>query len=637
MECVMAWNSQLSPSWQNQAREEGRSARYFSLPFDAVENHVSQLGSSMMGGDEWMRVEPANPGGLVHDDESALEIRALLKKQLKAGEFESEYDCLLRQLAITGNCPVTTFWRREYAVDYPAYAAKMREWNIQHGAAFSEHMARMQEWTAAAAEAAKAGQQAPPMPFAQMPEPPPSEVSKTIASQGPRFQCGDIFNCVVDPFSVDSEHPLIIKRTFVSKSVLQRLARKNRFGYSVYDNIQNVTETDMRHITADDFFQERYKAFGLRVPDFTGVELLEAWGTMEIPNGHLDGRSTFVSFCAVIANRQTLIRFEPTFLASGKSPLFLATYRRPEQGQVYGIGQIEPHLDIADLVNVRTNQVVDVAQFTINPNYKGIDDGLIPKRIRSSSGSVTFMESLDNLEPIKKDFAGIRIGMDEVQLLSAWFREMTHAQVSSIPGGPQRSATNDAIKAAGISVMVSKVAKHIERSALAEILSRYIEMDVQYLNDNEIVEYTHKGATRVATVSPDKWRRGWVVTVNGTQYAVDKQDRIQNKMMFYNMANASAIGVAAINQLEYLKSLYRDLGLGDETEIFNTTEEAHGILMSLIANGLIGGGRGQAGAGGGQGGGPQGGGQAGVQDAGVSTSTAGDREVLRAALDASVG
>lgn len=585
MACVRAYLSDFDPVWDQETKSHRRSKRFVALSFDAVEALQAQLLSAIFVGNNWMHLEPAVPGKLPNDDEAAEELKWLLLHQMETTGFKREFGILLKQLQITGNAPYTVGWKKEYAVDYPAYSEAMKAWRETYGQRYREYQQAMLQWQQMAQQAQQAGTEPPPLPSVVLPEP-PSGV-KDLAFSGPTFEAGDIFNFVIDPFATDRARALRIKRSFVSKNVLKRMSVKDDSGYSVYDNISEIREVDRRGAQKDDYEEERFTAFGITPPQADQVEIHEAWGTMEIPGDNAGEKDAYISYCATIANGETLIRFEPTFLWSGDVPVQLATFR-DVPGQCYGIGQLEMGLGLQDIINVRANQVIDATAYAINPEHKARADGIINLRQKSVPGGVREMgDPANNFLPIVKDFSGISLGMNELESLKAEFQNLTKSQ-SPMAGSRKESATRTSLGAGAINTDVAKVAAHIEESVLDRAVDLFIQLNAQYLNKKVAVKALQKGKVAFLDVSPENLRRRWVVKVRGSQHVIDKQERIQNLMMFMQMMLGNPMLVPTVKPLELAKKVYSEFGFNDENVIFRDEQQAEQIFQEMISMGLMG-------------------------------------------------
>jgi len=585
LECVRAYLSDFENVWDAKAKVWKKSKRFIPLSFDAVESQQSQLVSMMFNGDNWLSFEADTPGRLPHDDTAAEDLSLLVRKQLKNINFEREFGILIKQLAITGNCPYTVGWQKDYAVDYPAYDKAMTRWRQENAVRWQQHQQIVAAWRIQAQRAVALGQQVPPPPQHEMPEPPP--VSRELAYCGPTFHVDDIFNFVIDPFSPDPKHALRIKRTFVAKSQLVALSQKNEYGYSVYSNVERITTSEVRRHQTDDFEEDRYRAFGMEMPKSSEVELLEAWGTIEIPGGYGgEDTKTYVSHVCTIANRQTVIRFEPTFLWSGDAPVQLATYR-DVPGQVYGIGQLEPLLGLQDLTNVRANQNVDVVAFCVNPEYKCYDDGVIDLSAVSAPNKRHLMgDPAGNMIPLEKNMTGLQLGFQDVEYLKREFHTIAKSQ-SPLAASSRESATRSSLDAGAVNTDVAKIAAHIEDTVLFRVIDLFVQLNAQYLPKGEVVKSLQDGTANIKEISPETLRRHWLVKIRGSQYVADRAENMQNMMMIFQLLTGNPMLLPAVNSLEMAKKLYTMLGFTDADVVFNDAPTADAILQQMLQLGIF--------------------------------------------------
>jgi len=582
--CMRAYLCAFDDDWQDASKEANRSSRYYSATYDAVETLHSQLMSMILPDDRWMYVEPAMYGRAEYDDDAAEEAFHLLRQQQHECLYHQKISEAMKWLIITGNCPYTVGWRIEKAVNYPAYQAAMAEWEEKNKAEFAEYHKTVAAMEVMRVEAERAGQPPPPPPADfRVPEPP--AVSRDIAYEGPTIEIGDPFNFVIDPFSPDPKHALRIRRIWVSKETLKQMTEKDDEGYSVYEDTDGLSEAN-RETAADDYLALQYRSFGLNVPINSGVELLEASGTMEIPNGAADGRSVYVSFIATVANRVRLIRFEPTFLYSGELPTQLATYNTVP-GQVYGWGPIEPNLGLANLINVRVNQAVDIIAALVNPEYKMVADGVTDPRAKSAPGRRHLVGQLDNLVPLDKDFRGVQFSMAEVDNLVREYRSMTRA-ITPMGGSTSESATKTALDANVVGTELGKIAQHIELVLIEASLNLFVQMDSQFMSKTRVAKKLQDGKIEITEISPESIR-GWAIRAKGSKHFADRQEQIINLAQFIGQHSMNQLTVPALNLLELMKKQYRLLGFHDEDKVFNDADRAQDILDQMISAGMLGG------------------------------------------------
>jgi hypothetical protein len=584
LECVDAYMGRLSDEWYDRAKSERRSARFVGMSFDAAESNHSVLMSMMMSGENWLNIEPAMPGRLEYDDEGADQLKSLLQQQMYQINFKRDMALLIKQLCIVGNAPYTVGWKREYAVNYPEYERAMAEWQVVHAEAWERYRSEMSRWEQAARSAQEQGLPVPPAPSLVAPEPPPG--NPDLAYSGPSFEVGSIFDFLIDPYSPDPARPLMFKRSWISDSALRRLGTRNRFGYSVYEDVEDVPPMERRTGKDSDKEVSIMSTFGIEAPPGDAHEIIECWGTIEAPGDGGVGKKPYVNFVGAVINRQRLVRFEPSYLWSGKAAVGMAKYR-DVPGQVYGIGPLEPVLGLQDLINARTNQLIDIVSYSINPEYKAYDDSRLASEFVSAPNKIHWVQDMDNLQVIQKDLRGLNVAMGDVELLKQEFMRMVKS-ASPASGPSDESATKTRQQGAAVGNDLAKIAAYIEETGLAPIMDLFIELNAQYLPKATAVRMIESGQPVFKEVSPETIRKGYLARVKGTSFALDKQERLDKLLMFLQMVIGSPLATSAVDLLALYKKVYEELGFGDVGEIFHDEARANEILGEMLRSGLLG-------------------------------------------------
>lgn len=128
---------------------------------------------------------------------------------------------------------------------------------------------------------------------------------------GPEIVAGNIFDFVIDRNGND-EYALRINRYFKTKAYLKQMAEPDAMGYSLYQNVDSIQNTNPYTETSDGLRRQIDAEMGFYDIPKDRVELLEAWGDFEI-NGE-----TYHNHVLVVANRTTVLRFEPNPYSHGR-------------------------------------------------------------------------------------------------------------------------------------------------------------------------------------------------------------------------------------------------------------------------------------------------------------------------------
>lgn len=569
-DCIKAYLSQFDDVWSERAKQEGRSARYLALTWDAVENVTSQLGSMLFPNEDWFRCEPGRSGGIRLDDDTAAEDTTLLMKyQHDQMQFRAEFMKLLKWLVITGNCPWTMVWEEEYAVNYPAYAQAMTQWVQQQQMVFAQYQQQQMAYAIQARQATMQGLPPPPAPQMELPERPLGDQS--IAYAGPRLIVGDPFNFVIDSLANDPRTAFRATTFWRSKAYLLSKSEPDETGYSVYENL-DVLKDESRQ-TDEDADRERMVAelFGVEHAPKDQVKLVEAQGDFEII--FEQERELFQGFTATVANGKTLVRFEQSHLWSRDLTTQLATLI-PVPGQTYGTGLVEPALGTQDSINVRVNQQHDAFAYAISPEMKAIDDGTFdPKEAQSGPGTIQLVGTLENLQPVVRDLSGLQLSFTEIGQMKAELQQLTRSANPSATSHFQKSATEVARDTTVAGTSLQEIARCVEENALVPILKMQLQNSQQYLADDLVLRIVQNGTPSWRRVSPQSIRSNWDVKVVGSQSSILKEQRVRDLMMFFQLVTGNPMTAPLVDMRYLMQVLYRELGFNDGDRVLLSEQQ----------------------------------------------------------------
>ncbi len=590
-ECIKAYLSQFDDVWVQRAREEGRSARFFALTWDAVENVTSQLAAMLFPDEEWFKCEPGRAGGMrLDDDVGAEDATLLMKYQHREMKFRSEVMKLVKWLVVTGNCPWTMVWEEEQAVDYPSYSQAMAQWIQQQQVVFAQYQQQMTAYAIQARQASMQGLPPPPAPQLEMPERPLGDQS--IAYAGPKLIVGDPFNFVIDSLSNDPRTAFRATTFWRSKAYLLSKSKPDETGYSVYENLDLIHNASRQ--SDEDADRERMVAelFGVEHAPKDQVKLVEAQGDFEIQ--FEDEPEYFGGYVATVANGKTLVRFEPTHLWSRDLTTQLATLI-PAPGQTYGIGLVEMALGTQDSINVRVNQQHDAFAFAISPEMKAIDDGTFdPKSAESGPASIHLVGTLDNLQPIVRDLSGLQLSFNEIGQMKAELQQLTRSANPTATGHYQKSATEIARDTTVAGTSLQEIARYVEENALLPILRMQLQYDKQYLAEDVVLRIVQDGNAQWRQVSPQSIRSNWDIVVVGSQSSVLKEQQVRDLMMFFQLVTGNPLTAQLVDARYLMSVLYRKLGFNDGDHVFLSEQQLLMQQQMQLAQQAMGGGPGGA-------------------------------------------
>ena len=600
LECMEAYLSKFNKSWTTEAANKKRSKRYLALTWDAVENNVAQFEAMVFPNNDWFRLEPGRIGGFNEkDDRSAPSVQHMMKWQHRMAHYHRQFIMLLKWLNIVGNASWTQTWHKEYAADYPAYAQAMAQWVEEQRIAWGEYQQAMMEYQRTAEVAARANLPPPPPPPIEMPDRPAGNTD--VAYEGPRLIVGDIFNFVIDTQANNPHTAFRASKFWRSKAHLMRFAQPDESGYAVYENLQNVKNAQRR--TDEDGDKENLIAntFGMQIPDKQQVDLIEACGDFEIAAPDTSGESTiFRNYVATVANKRTLIRFEPSHLWSGIPHQQLSTLI-PVPNQTYGVGLVEMALGTQDAINARSNQIIDAAAYAINPEVKAVDDGVLdPDDSKSGPGSIVWVGTMDNAEPMHKNFSGIQLGMQEVGMMKGEFQQISRSANPFTTQHYKKSATEIARDATVSGASLKHIANFFETETLIPILTMQLQLNQQYINEEVAIEVNQDDKTEILRAGPQAIRQSWLVRVVGSQNITEKEKRINDLLMFYQLTAGNPVTAPQVDMRYLMQRILEEMGIQDADKIL--ADEQTMMMQMMMMGGMDGqgeesdGGNGGAGA-----------------------------------------
>ena len=589
-ESVDCYLSRFSPAMVDWLKKNQKSARYIGLPWDAVETVYSQVMAQMFPGDQWLKMRPSEPGDFQYDDKAAEAVKRLLLQQHRQSDFYDTFgNTVVKQALILGSAPFTHAWDIEWTVDYPQYSRAMTGWMAENERAWQEFMVQAQQFQmqmkALVAQGVDPSTLPQQMPFS--PPPPPVPEDK-IAYQGPVLDGEDLFNFVIDPFPNRKLTAFRCKRTFKTLAYLRRFAIPDEMGYAPYQNLDDISEIDMfsSKSATDSQIASRAAAFGLGVPKKNrGIELLEAQGDMEIPIDGGGNIQLFINYIATVANGKTLIRFEPGYLWINQPATQLATICRPP-GEVYGIGILEPNRGTNEIIQARSNQLVDGVAAAINPEYKCVDDGIIDLNATSAPGKRHLVGKLDNLEPIQKNLSGIHAAMQDYAMLKGEYQQGTRSINPSVPMY-QRSATEISQNAGVIGATLGQIVNDLEKTGLARAIRHQVCLDAMYINQSVMAYTVQNGVDAWLPVSPYDIRRGWIEEICGSKAVAERTQKIQDLMFFMQMTGGNPVYAPFMRHLYLLKKMYGEMGFMDGNEAFVDEKVGTDLLIEMMLNGTL--------------------------------------------------
>jgi len=570
--CLMAFLCTFDKDWEKYARQAGRSHRYVSLTWDAVQTIAPQVVNAAMGIDDWLKVLPQRPGFAQDDDKWAEAMKYMLEYQMRQGKFEKTAKIAAKSMVMLGNCPWSVDWTVRRAVNYKNFTAAMEDWVGQTAEYHIEHQKVMAQYKDLAFQARAMGQEVPPAP--QFVEPPRPPKDLDIIYQGPILRIGSIFNYVQEQHPNDDFGSARIMRSWRTKAYLKKIAKADpETGYKLYDNISKIKEITSEDTSPDNDAESLMKmALGMQLPHGKDkIEVKERHGTFEI-NGEGGEKGTYENYIVAVGNDHQLIRCEPNPMFSGR-PMVQNARLNIIEGAVYGIGPVEKALDEQDSANAIHNQNIDAVNSVIQPEYEVLEDNLTDGRMKPSGPGVKhYVSELGTIKAVDKNFQGIPMGFASLEAAIGRHERATGA----INTGPQKDETATRT-ARNTSVIAGKNGSHVEdfeSELVNESLDTFMELNAQYIEEDQIFNVLQDKRVVEIKVPPQAIRQGWLVHAGGSKHLADREQRIQDLMMATQLSDQRlAQGVPSPIRDDKLWSKLMKEILGESDDIIKPEDE----------------------------------------------------------------
>lgn len=490
--------------------------------FELVEDANSYLQGAFFPNKQWFDVYPQK----VIDDPDWEELLKVLQKyiQIKLDDayFQDWWDMNIRQCLITGTSVLALPWR------YDAIKTKK---NVQ----ITDITGRKRVV--------------------------PKIVTKTIKN-GLDITVIDMFDFFIDPHAVDTKDANCIRRYTKTKGELVRLVEDgtyNQTNSSTITGIENANrinnestsnKADVKMFTGDS--DDGYDPLDK-------IEVLEYWGDICV-NG-----VEYIDVCATIVDR-TLIDFKPNPFWGGK-PYVVTTFVRTHESP-YGIGLLSPILGQLHQLFVTLNHRLDIGELVVNPMWKVLQDGTLDlDSLFSAPGKIIPVADINNIAPVQYDVRNLGINVQEEQMLEQRVERVTgvNAYVGQGMGRDAERVTAEEVKSkrdAGGN-RLGRYHKHIEETALRELLEKAYSFIQQFVVEDEIVRVTGtvpgsiSGSFDFIKVGQDELQHDVDIIPVGSDWVIDKEREIRERLDFIGMASQHPIMSEMINWEEVMKDLAR--------------------------------------------------------------------------------
>lgn len=489
--------------------------------FELVEDANSYLQGAFFPNKQWFDVYPQK---MIQDpdwQELLKVIQKFIQIKLDDAYFQEWWDMNIRQCLVTGTSVVSMPWR---------YEATQTTKNVQITTIKGKKKVV------------------------------PKKVQKVVKN-GLDISVIDMFDFFIDPFAPDTRDATCIRRFTKTKGELIRLVEEGVYNQTDARTIQSI-QNAKKSPTQSSSNKADVVAFtgtsdGFEPDDM--IEVLEFWGDICV-NG-----LEYIDVCATIVD-DTLIDFKTNPFWGGK-PYVITTFVRTHDSP-YGIGLLSPVLGHLHQLFVTLNHRLDISELVINPMWKVLQDGTLDlDSLFSAPGKIIPVSDPNNLVPVQFDVRNLGINVQEEQMLEQRVERVTgiNAYVGQGQGRNAERVTAEEVKSkrdAGGN-RLGRYHKHMEETALRELLEKSYSFIQQFVVEDEVVRVTGTvpgalgGSFDFIKVGQDELQHDVDIIPVGSDWVIDKEREITERLDFITLTSQHPIMSQMINWEEVVKDLSR--------------------------------------------------------------------------------
>lgn len=416
---------------------------------------------------------------------------------------------------------------------------------------------------------------------------------RELSYDGPRLITRDTFNIVTATRSSEPADLIPrISRTYRDLSYLKRMAEPGPLGYRVYENVEELDNIRSYPEYGDDWRLERMESLGISESGFDTpagagkVEILERWGDIPIL---VDGEEVvFENYIAVVANRQTLLRFEPNPLRSGRIPLQGFGYQPSDiPGDVRGIGALQPGRGLGHMANAVLNGFLDLVAKMIRGQHKylAFDRYFQPDKWEDGTNALIAVGHMENLQPIIND-----ISLYNVAQVYGLLKQEYQEAIGSTENLTTLKAPVTATEYSGAASIASgrnrQIVKYMESGFVEPFLGQLIDFRRQYGPDEEVERFIRsrkdpqKGEWK--KIPPKAFEAMFRIRSTGSGYIAMREERLQRLLTFIQViGQLSPEAQAEVSMSHIIRRVYSEFGFRDDDQIFKGEDVIEQLLKDV--------------------------------------------------------
>jgi hypothetical protein len=384
----------------------------------------------------------------------------------------------------------------------------------------------------------------------------------------------DMFDFFIDPLASDPKNANCIRRYTKTKGELVRLVENGTFNQekvSTILNLERMSEDSSTYNKSEKVYFAGASSGQKEYCSTDKVDVLEYWGNIVVAGREL------IDVCATISG-DTLLDLRPNPFWGGK-PYVVTTFVRVHE-HPYGLGLLAPVCGQLHQMFTTMNHRLDISELVVNPMWKMLNDGTTDlSSLFSAPAKIIPVESMENLQPITFNAQNLGITVEEENMLEQRIERVTGISAYVGQGGGRdaervTAAEVNAKRNAGGN-RLGRYHKHIEDTALRELLEKCYSFMQQFVVDDEIVRVT--GASAGSTtgsydfikVGQEELQHEVDIIPVGSDWVVDKEREITERLDFIGLVSQNPIMSQMVNWEEVMKDLARRMIKQDWDKFIN--------------------------------------------------------------------
>lgn len=509
------------------ARVDWRHKITTGKAFELVEDANSYLQNAFFPNKQWFDAYPKEPLSDPEWEELLRVLQKFIQYKMDEGRFSDWWDINCRQTLIIGTSVLALPWR---------YDSKTTLKNRQKKGVDGKKK------TLAVKE-------------------------KKVVYNGLDFEVVNMFDFFLDPRAINPVDANCIRRYQKTRGELIDLIESGVFSFGDADKIRDRGDKSTVPTTSTSNKDDKqFMQTGTTESDISDLDemldIVEFWGDMCLDTS--DYKDVCVTVCL---GERMLLDFKPNPFWAGKP--FVITTLINSQDSPYGIGLLQPILGQLHQLFSTMNHRLDCSELVINPMWKVVNDGTLDlNSLFSEPAKIIPVGDMASIEQIVFDAGTLGVSVQDEQLLEQRLERVTGITpyVGQGQGRDAERVTAEEVKSkrdAGGN-RLGRYHKHIEETALKEVLYKVYSFMQQFVLDDEVIRMKKptdqaQDAYEFIKVGAEELETDLDIVPVGSDWVIDKEREVRERIDFITLVSQHPVMSEMVNWSEVMKDLARRL------------------------------------------------------------------------------